>query len=414
MKIQVNSEIGKLRAVMMQRPGKEITRLTPLNMKSLLWDNVPWPGRAAEEHQAYVETLKNLGIKVYIMSDLLKDVLKDDTLRKELITKSIAYESRRLSPQTLEAMQRYMENVDIDELIDIFTGGIRKEELYNKTYEVSLQDLSDTENEFCLTSMTNIGWSRDPAAAIGNGIAFSVMYGRAREREPLYVKYIFKYHPDFKDLEYDTWYGNSEEHTTPLEGGNVFPLSKNVLLIGLNERTHAQTILTIAQNMMKQSELTDVLVLQFDNKKLTKGDLGFYVHVDTFFTMVDYDAFLFYPDIEDSLNVFHLWKADGGTIKTSKESNLFEAFKKVLKLKSIRIIKVGGDDPIRSQAEQWGVGSNVFTIKPGTVVAWSRNVSTNKELRENGIEVIELEGNELSKVLGGPRCAVMPLWREEI
>ncbi|MCJ7684318.1 MAG: arginine deiminase family protein, partial [Desulfobacteraceae bacterium] len=154
MKIQVNSEIGKLRAAMMQRPGKEITRLTPLNMKSLLWDNVPWPGRAAEEHQAYVETLKNLGIKVYIMSDLLKDVLKDDTLRKELITKSIAYESRRLSPQTLEAMQRYMENVDIDELIDIFTGGIRKEELYNKTYEVSLQDLSDTENEFCMTSMT--------------------------------------------------------------------------------------------------------------------------------------------------------------------------------------------------------------------------------------------------------------------
>jgi len=101
MKIQVNSEIGKLKAAMMQRPGKEITRLTPLNMKSLLWDNVPWPGRAAEEHQAYVETLKNLGIKVYIMSDLLKDVLKDDTLRKELITESIAYESRRLSLQTL-------------------------------------------------------------------------------------------------------------------------------------------------------------------------------------------------------------------------------------------------------------------------------------------------------------------------
>jgi len=157
-----------------------------------------------------------------------------------------------------------------------------------------------------------------------------------------------------------------------------------------------------------------VLALQFDNKKLAKGDLGFYVHVDTFFTMVDQDAFLFYPYIEDSLNIFHLWKGEGGRIKTRMESNIFETFRSLLKLKSIRIIKVGGEDRVRSQAEQWGVGGNVFTLKPGVVIAWSRNVATNKELRKNGIEVIELDGNELSKVLGGPRCAVMPLCREEI
>jgi arginine deiminase len=414
MKIQVNSEIGKLKAAMMQRPGKEITRLTPSNMKSLLWDNIPWPFRATEEHHAYVDMLRKHGIEVHIMEDLLKDILKDKTLKKELITKSVDYESRRLSPQTLETTQRYMEGVDIDELINIFTGGISKEELNNRTNEVSLQDLADTTNEFCMTPMTNIGWSRDPAAAIGNGIAFSVMYGRAREREPLYVKYIFRYHPYFKDLKYHIWYGNSEEHTTTLEGGNVFPLSKNVLLIGLNERTHAKTILTISQNIMKHSEITDVLALQFDNKKLTKGDLGFYVHVDTFFTMVDQDAFLFYPYIEDSLNIFHLWKGEGGRIKTRMETNIFETFRRLLKLKSIRIIKVGGEDRVRSQAEQWGVGGNVFTLKPGVVIAWSRNVATNKELRKNSIEVIELDGNELSKVLGGPRCAVMPLCREEI
>jgi len=254
MKIQVNSEIGKLKAAMMQRPGKEITRLTPSNMKSLLWDNIPWPLKATEEHQAYVDMLRKHGIEVHIMEDLLKDILKDKTLKKELITKSVDYESKRLSPQTLETTQRYMEGVDIDELINIFTGGISKEELNNRTNEVSLQDLADTTNEFCMTPMTNIGWSRDPAAAIGNGIAFSVMYGRAREREPLYVKYIFRYHPDFKDLKYHIWYGNSEEDTTTLEGGNVFPLSKNVLLIGLNERTHAKTILTISQNIMKHSD----------------------------------------------------------------------------------------------------------------------------------------------------------------
>jgi len=124
MKIQVNSEIGKLKAAMMQRPGKEITRLTPSNMKSLLWDNIPWPFRATEEHQAYVDMLRKHGIEVHIMEDLLKDILKDKTLKKELITKSVDYESKRLSPQTLETTQRYMEGVDIDELINIFTGGI--------------------------------------------------------------------------------------------------------------------------------------------------------------------------------------------------------------------------------------------------------------------------------------------------
>jgi len=414
MKIEVNSEIGKLKAVMLQPPGREITRLTPSNMKSLLWDNIPWPGRALKEHQAYVDILEKYGIKVYIMSNLLKDILENDTIREELITKSIAYETKRLSPQTLQVMHDYMQCVDIEELNNIFTGGITKKELYDKTHEISLQDLSDTTNEFCLTPMTNIGWSRDPAATIGNGIAFSVMYGRAREREPLYQRYIFKHHPDFKDLEYNIWYGNTEEDITPLEGGNVFPIWGKVLLIGVNERTHPQTIQKIVQRMMEKSALTDVLALQFTNRKLIKGDVGLYVHVDTFFTMVDYETFLFYPYIEDLLTVFHMSKDKNGKIKTCVEDSFSEALKKTLKLKSIRVIEVGGGDLARAQAEQWGVGANVFTLEPGIVAAWSRNEVTNNELRKNGIEVIALEGNELAKVIGGPRCATMPLWREDI
>jgi len=410
---KVNSEIGKLKAVMMQPPGKEIERLTPSNMKSLLWDNIPWPDRAAVEHQAYVKTMRDQGIKVYIMSDLLKEVIKDERLRRELIVKSVAYESGRLSAKTLEAMRRYMVEVDDDELINIFTGGIRKAELYHQTHEVTLKDLADDANEFCLTPMTNIGWPRDPAVVIGNGVAFSVMYGRAREREPLYQKYIFKHHPEFIEPAFDVWYGNSDQDTTPLEGGNVFPINKQVLLIGMNERTHPRTITTIAENMMQRSELTDVIVLKFNNKKLVQGDVGFYVHVDTFLTMVDRDAFLFYPYIENSLSVFHMWKGKEGRIKTRKENNIFETLKKLLKLESLRIIKVGEEDRIRSDAEQWSVGGNVFTLEPGRVIAWSRNEATNRALRAGGIDVIALEGNELSKVLGGPRCAVMPLWREE-
>ncbi len=414
MKIKVNSEIGKLKAAMLHPPGKEITRLTPPNMKALLWDNIPWPERALEEHQNYVKQLEERGAKVYLTPDLLKDVIKDKVLRNELIEKSAAYEAERLTPETLQAMQEYMKGVNDDQLIDIFMGGITKQELYQETHEVAFEDLADHANEFCLTPMTNIGWSRDPAASIGNGIAFSHMYGRAREREPLYVKYVFKYHPEFKDLDYHVWYGISDDDQTNLEGGNVFPLSKNVLAIGFNERTGFRTIMKLAARLMEKSEITDVLALQFDNKKLVEGDVGMFVHVDTFFTMVDHESFLFFPHIAEMLTVYRLTKGEGGKIKTYVEGDLFETLKKVLHLKSLNLIEVGGGDSYRAQAEQWGLAANVFTIAPGVVFAYNRNTSTNKELRKNGIEVIELEGNELAKVLGGPRCATMPLWREDL
>lgn len=414
MEIKVNSEIGKLKAVMLHPPGKEITRLTPTNMKALLWDNIPWPERALEEHQNYVRLLEERGVKVYLTPNLLKDVIKDKVLRDELIEKSVAYEAGRLTPETLQVMQEYMKSVSDDQLIDIFMGGITKQELYQETHEVAFEDLEDHTNEFCLTPMTNIGWSRDPAAVIGNGIAFSHMYGRAREREPLYVKYVFKYHPEFKDLDYHIWYGISDDDQTNLEGGNVFPLSKNVLAIGYNERTAFRTIMKLAARLMEKSEITDVLVLQFDNKKLVEGDVGMFVHVDTFFTMVDHESFLFFPYITEMLKVYRLTRGEGGKIKTLVEGDLFETLKKVLHLKSLNLIKVGGGDSYRAQAEQWGLAANVFTIAPGVVFAYNRNTSTNKELRKNGIEVIELEGNELAKVLGGPRCATMPLWREDL
>lgn len=413
MEIKVNSEIGKLKAVLLHPPGKEITRLTPPNMKALLWDNIPWPERALEEHQSYVRQLEERGAKVYLTPDLLKDVIGDKTLRDELIEKSAAYEAERLTPETLQTMQEYMKGATDDQLIDIFMGGITKEELYRETHAVAFEDLADYANEFCLTPMTNIGWSRDPAAAIGNGIAFSHMYGRAREREPLYVKYVFKYHPVFKDLDYHLWYGIAEDDETNLEGGNVFPLSQEVLAIGFNERTAYRTIVKLATRLMEKSEVKDVLALQFDNKKLAEGDVGMFVHVDTFFTMVDHESFLFFPHIAEMLKVYRLSKGAGGKIMTYVEGDLFETLKKVLHLKSLRLIEVGGGESYKAQAEQWGLAANVFTIAPGVVFAYNRNVSTNRELRKNGIEVIELEGNELAKVLGGPRCATMPLWREE-
>ena len=414
MRIQVNSEIGKLNAVMLQSPGKEITRMTPANVKSLNWDNIPWLRRAQEEQCAYIKALESRGAKVYIMQDLLRDLLDNKKIREDLIEKTILYESGRIHEKTAAAMKGIMDKASKDELIDIFTGGITKRELEEWTSDVALSDLADPAKEFCLTPMTNISWTRDPAATIGEGLVFSKMACKPREREPLYVKTVFKNHPEFKDLKYKVWYGDDPADVTSIEGGDVFPISKNALMIGQNERTNPITVMKLAERLFANSEITDVVGLKFKNIRFEDNDLGLYIHVDCIMTMVDYDAFLFYPGVKNILSVYHIMKSKDGKVKTVMEDDVFETLKKIFKLKSIRVIEVGGGDPTVAIRENHDMGANVFTIAPGVVCSYSRNEITNKELQKNGIEVIPIEGNEMTKCLGGPRCATMPLWRDDI
>ncbi|MEN6436724.1 MAG: arginine deiminase family protein [Anaerolineaceae bacterium] len=414
MKIQVNSEIGKLNAVMLQSPGKELTRMTPANVKSLNWDNIPWLTRAQEEQCAYRKALASKGAKVYVMQDLLKDLLDDKKIRDDLIVKSIEFEKGRIHEDTAIALKDIMDKASTDELIDIFTGGVTKKELETQTSKVALADLADPKKEFCLTPMTNISWSRDPAASIGEGLVFSKMACKPREREPLYVKAIFKNHPEFKDLNYKVWYGDSPEDTTTIEGGDIFPISKNALMIGQNERTNPITVMKLAERLFANSEVTDVLGLKFKNIRFDDNDLGMYIHVDCVMTMVDYDAFLFYPGVKEVLSIYHISKGKNGELKTVVEDDVFETLKKIFNLKSIRVIEVGDGDPTTAIRENHDMGANVFTVAPGVVCSYTRNEATNNALRKNGIEVIPIEGNELTKCLGGPRCATMPLWRDDV
>ncbi|MDD3708490.1 MAG: arginine deiminase family protein [Aminobacterium sp.] len=417
MKIQVNSEIGKLRAVIMQPPGKGIERCTPLNIGSLAWDSVPSPHKAAEEHKKWVAAVESFGAKVYLFEDLLRKVLSISTVKKDLVSQIVQTEHQFITTQTMEVLEEYLLDLSASKLVDQLFFGMTKEELNKATGEVSLVDLVDNKNEWCLFPMSNVLYSRDPAAILGNGIVYGNMFNRDRIKEPYCIQAIFKNHSDFKNLSFKTWYGESPDDTTPVEGGNVHCYSRNVFIIGINERTHPASIEKIAQRTMADGEITDVLALMFGNPRLSSTDsIGLSVHVDMFLNMIDHDAFLFFPYIEKKITVLHITRGKQGHLRVKRESSLFGAIKKVLNLDGIRIIKVGGDESeaVAFAEQRAGSGGNTFNLEPGKVCIWDRNIATIKALEKGGIDVVAVEADELVKGGGGPRCSTMPLWRDDI
>lgn len=417
LKIQVNSEIGKLRAVIMQPPGKGIERCTPLNVGSLAWDSVPSPRKAEEEHRKWVAAVAASGAKVFIFEDLLRKVLSDSAAKHELLDGILATERPHLTQQTVEVLGEHLLEYSPSRLVDQLFFGMTKEELNRATGQVSLVDLADRTNEWALFPMTNVLFSRDPAAVLGNGLVFGRMLNRDRIKEPVCLRSIFRHYPDFRKIPFRTWYGEDPSDGTPVEGGNVHCYSRNVFVVGLNERTHPESIEKIARRAMADGEITDVLALMFENPRLHPGDsIGLSVHVDMFLNMIDHDAFLFFPYLEKRITVLHLTAGRGGRILIKRENSLFGAIKKVLKLDSLRIFKVGGEASaaVAFAEQRAGSGGNTFNLEPGKVCIWDRNIGTIKALEKGGINVVAVDADELVKGGGGPRCSAMPLWREDL
>lgn len=417
MKICVNSEIGRLRAVVMQPPGKGIERCTPLNVGALAWDSVPSAQKAAEEHKKWVAAVEGFGATVFLFEDLLRDVLAIHAVKSEVVSAVLDTERSFLTERTLETLREHLLELSPGDLVERLFFGMTKAELHRTSGEIALRDLVDGTNEWCLFPMTNVLYSRDPAAVLGEGVVFGKMFNRDRVKEPACVKAIFRHHPVFRDADFSTWYGEDPDDVTPVEGGNVHCYSRNVFVIGVNERTHPDSIEKIAGRTMRCGEITDVLALLFENQRLGPADsIGLTVHVDMFLNMIDHDAFLFFPYIERKLTVLHITKGRGERLKIRREDSLFGAIQKVLGLDAVRIIKVGGEESeaVAFSEQRAGSGGNTFTLEPGRVCIWDRNVATIKALEKGGIKVVPLDADELVKGGGGPRCSTMPLWRDDV
>ncbi|MBU5590946.1 arginine deiminase [Clostridium sp. MSJ-4] len=403
--INVTSEIGRLKKVILHRPGKEIENLVPAYLDRLLFDDIPYLKAAKKEHDGFAKILKENGVEVYYVEDLVSEVLENERLKNNFLLEFLK-ESKLTSHSLMESLSEYLMAMDSKTMVDTLISGVRKDEIKIKKIS-SLIEIMDNKYPFYLDPMPNLYFTRDPAAAIGRGLSINRMHTLARRRESLFLECIYKEHPLFKSEETPLWYKRDVPYS--IEGGDQLVLSDKVLAVGCSERTSPEGIEMLAQNLLRaESGFERVLVFEIPSCRA-------FMHLDTVFTMVDYDKFTIHPEIEGPLNVYEITKGkEGALIFNSHKDVLNNILKNVLKLPSVELLRCGGGDAIIAGREQWNDGSNTLAISPGTVITYERNYVTNELLEKNNIKVLTMPSSELSRGRGGPRCMSMPIWRENI
>ena len=410
--INVTSEIKPLKEVLVHRPGKELLNLTPDTLQRLLFDDIPFLKVAQDEHDEFVQILRDNGIKVFYLEDLMAETLDLNPEIKEKFLKQFIKEAGVTTPKYRDLLFEYlMTYEDNKEFVLKTMEGIKISELdrEKRVMEKSLVDLVTEETSFIADPMPNLYFTRDPFASIGNGISLNKMYSVTRCRETIYAEYIFNYHPKFKGQVEKYFDRYNDCH---IEGGDVLNLNDHVLAIGISQRTEAAAIDLIAKNIFKNPncKIDTILAFNIPNSRA-------FMHLDTVFTQIDVDKFTYHPGIMDTLQVFEI--TEGDDPNSDEDLNVKEINDSLENILShylgipITLIPCAGGDDVASQREQWNDGTNTLCIAPGVVVVYNRNNITNDVLRSHGIKVIEMSSAELSRGRGGPRCMSMPLYRED-
>ena len=405
--IHVYSEIGKLKTVMLHRPGKELENLAPDILHRMLIDDIPYLKIAQEEHDAFAHVLRQQGIKVLYLEDLLAESLTDEKVRRAFLDQLLDESSIKKQDPLHQLLLNYLQELPTKEMVKTVIAGIRKSAIHNST--PSLADLAeDPDYPFYLDPMPNVYFTRDQQAAIGSGMTINRMTFRARRRESLFMETILKNHPDFKNATIPVW--RDRYHHGRLEGGDELVLNNHVLAVGISQRTSATAITDLAHNLFGHSSYDTILAIKIPHNHAM-------MHLDTVFTMINYDQFTVHPFILDKagkIDIYVLQPDDHNGVKITEKNDLVQVLKENLHLSELDLIPTGGGDPIAAPREQWNDGSNTLTIAPGEVVTYDRNYVSNDLLRKHGIIVHEIRSSELSRGRGGPRCMSCPLIREDL
>jgi len=405
MKINVYSEIGKLKSVLLHRPGKELENLTPDILERLLFDDIPYLKVAQEEHDAFAKTLTDNGVEVLYIKDMVIESLNNHPEVLSNFLNQFIEESDIKSKSVREAIYTYLNKLTIPEIVEKIIVGIRTNEVSNKGKN-SIMDMLEDEYPFYTDPMPNILFQRDPFSSIGEGLSINKMFTATRSRETLLSEYMFKYHPMFENEKIPVYYDRYKKYNN--EGGDMLVLNKETLAIGISKRTDPRSIEYLAKELFN-ANTSFKTVLAFNIPK-TRA----FMHLDTVFTQIDYGVFTVHPGVMKDLTIFEITKQEGGKILVSKVvTTLEDILEKHLK-RPIKLINCGGNDLITSGREQWNDGANTLAIAPGEVIVYSRNHVTNEMLRKEGIRVLEIPSSELSRGRGCPRCMSMPLYREDI
>jgi arginine deiminase len=414
-KINVFSEIGKLKVVLTHRPNVEVENIawTPNNSSTAekwkfeLTMNVK---KAQKEHDAFTKLMKDNQINVLYIEDLVVETLNKvkenkDEIKNKLINKFIE-EAKIKDNLNINNLKDYLLSLSLNKLVEKMIGGI-------KIKDLNIEANSKDENPFICEPLPNLLFQRDPFSSIGNGITINKMESDIRNRETIFADFIFKYHPHFKGTK--KYYNRDLKFS--LEGGDILILNKKTLIIGVTERTHISSINEIIKNLIKSSSSFKKIIVIDIKEKLRR-----FMHLDTIFTNIDFNVFLVHPIIFNNQNQFKIYEFNIDNQKRIEKKEINKNLKAYLSEvigQNVIFIPCGRKnenepDIINEMKEQFDDATNVLTIKPKVVIAYDRNIITNKLLREKGITVLEIPSSELSRGLGGPRCMTMPIIREDI
>ena len=410
--INVTSEIKPLKEVLVHRPGRELLNLTPDTLQRLLFDDIPYLKVAQAEHDEFVQILRDNGIKVFYLEDLMAETLDTSVKVRDKFIRQFIKEAGVNTPKYRGLLYEYLNSfADNRELVLKTMEGIAISELDHAklVLEKSLVDLVTEETSFIADPMPNLYFTRDPFASIGSGVSLNKMYSVTRNRETIYAEYIFNYHPKYRG-QIERYYDRYDE--CHIEGGDVLNLNSHILAIGISQRTEAGAIDQIAKNIFKNKNCKIDTILAFNIPESRA-----FMHLDTVFTQIDVDKFTYHPGIMETLQVFEI--TEGNDPNSDEDLNVKEIKDSLDRIltkylgREITLIPCAGGDKISAEREQWNDGTNTLCIAPGTVVVYNRNNITNEILREHGIKVLEMSSAELSRGRGGPRCMSMPLVRED-
>jgi arginine deiminase len=398
------SEIGKLNKVLLHRPGEELEALTPSTIERLLFDDIPYLKIAQEEHDKFANTLRANGVEVVYYVEEAGKAMSDPAIQIQFVNDFLNL-SKINSKGLRLAMTQFLLEMPPEEMVRKVIAGIKREEVAMKD-ATSLMDLVKDDYPFVSDPMPNLYFTRDPGACVGEGINIHHMHTDARRRESLILKYIYKYSRDFAKEGDQQWYDLDDNFS--IEGGDVLVLSKDVVAVGLSQRTTISGCENFARNLLMNSGFKKVLAFDIPKSRA-------FMHLDTVFTMIDYDKFTIHPEIEGPLGVYEMTLDKNGELQfKALKDELHKILALELGVPAVQLIRCGGGDLLAAQREQWNDGSNTLCIAPGTVVTYERNYVTNELLDKAGIKVLTVPSAELSRGRGGPRCMSCPVNRDDL